>query len=128
MGAACGFASAICALVKISRERANVILSRLRENRDRILRSTGSGSIRVLLNHRTITHMDFSDLPLLGARSTAETATRARVLETVGSYTRAFFDKHLKGVRAPLLERQQMNDVVEAVQRFPPAQNQNIWR
>jgi hypothetical protein len=112
--------------MKISRERANEIVSRLRENRDRILRRTGGGTYRVLLNRGTTTHMDFSDLPLLGTGSAAETETRARVLETIGSYTRAFFDKYLKGIRVPLLEGQQTNDLVEAVQRFPPAQHQNI--
>jgi hypothetical protein len=42
-------------------------------------------------------------------------------LEVVRNYTRAFFDKYLRGMRAPLLDKKDTNPLVEAVQRFGPA-------
>jgi len=65
--------------------------------------------------------MDFSDLPVLGARDRAEAETRGRVLEVVRDYTRTFFDKYLRGMKTPLLDGKNTNPLVESVQRFAPA-------
>ncbi len=109
------------AAMKVTRQRADEILARLRAYQDTALRSTGKGSYRVLLQSKTTTHMDFSDLPVLGARDRAEAETRARVLGVVRSYTRAFFDKYLLGAAAPLLDGNVPSEFVESVQRFRPA-------
>jgi hypothetical protein len=50
---------------------------------------------------------------------------RARVLEVVRVYTRAFFDKYLSGMKTPLLDGKNTNPLVEAVQRFPRAKRSN---
>jgi hypothetical protein len=65
--------------------------------------------------------MDFSDLPVLGAHDRADAEARARILGVVRSYTRAFFDKYLRGTKAPLIDGQVTGEFVEAVQRFAPA-------
>jgi hypothetical protein len=67
------------------------------------------------------THMDFSDLPLLGARDTANEEKRAGVLAVVRSYTLAFFNQNLEGKKLSLLDRAAGSEFVEAVQRFEPA-------
>ncbi len=111
--------------MNVTRERANEIRSRLNEYKDRVLRSTGTGSYRVVLQRSKTTHMDFSDLPILGARDRDEAETRARVLEVVRNYTRAFFDKYLSGMTAPLLDGKNTNQLVETVERFGPAKRSN---
>lgn len=106
--------------MKVSRERLNEIVTRLRAHRELVLRRTGKGSDRVLLRRDATTHMDFSDLPLLGARNSSEAENRARVLGVIRGYTRAFFDKHLRGMRRTLLDRPGANDLVDAIERFEP--------
>jgi pimeloyl-ACP methyl ester carboxylesterase len=114
--------------MKIDRQRINVILTRLRDYKNRALRNTGKGSYRVVLQSDKTTHMDFSDLPYLGARARAEAETRARVLEAARDYTRAFFDRYVKGMKAPLLDGQVTSPVVETVEFFAPAKHSNPWR
>jgi len=65
--------------------------------------------------------MDFSDLPLLGARDRADAEEHAAILATVRSYTLAFFDKCLRGMKPELLDQAPTSEFVEAVQRFEPA-------
>ena len=86
------------------------------------------GSYRVVLQSATTTHMDFSDLPVLGARDPVEAEMRAHVLEVVRNYTRPLFDKHLRGMKATLLDRKATDQFVEAVQRFGPPKPSNKRR
>src|SRR5262249_12542356 len=58
---------------------------------------------------------------LLQAHDGVEAAAKARVLATVREYTRAFFDKQLKGLPAPLLDKKVTNEFVTAVDVFPRA-------
>jgi pimeloyl-ACP methyl ester carboxylesterase len=111
--------------MKVTRERAYEIMARLKAYKGRVLRSTGKGAYHVTLQSRTTTHMDFSDLPVLGARDGAEAKTRERVLEVVRDYTRTFFDHYLKGLRTPLLDGKSTNPLVENVQRLAPAKRSN---
>ena len=111
--------------MKVTRQQADDILARLNAYKDRVMRSTGMGSYRVVLPRTNTTHMDFSDLPLLGARDRGEVETRARFLQVVSSYVRAFFDKSLRGMQAPLLDGKVTDPFVEAVQQFPPASPSN---
>ena len=66
--------------------------------------------------------MSFSDLPVLEARERGAAEQHARVLNVIRDYTRAFFDKVLRGRRAPLLDGGEVGEFVEAVHRFEPAQ------
>ena len=107
--------------MKMTRNQAEELLERLKARQDATLRNTGKGSYLVVFESKTTTHADFGDLPLLQSRDRAEAATRARVLGAVRSYTREFFDKTLKGTKAPLLTIRVMSEFVEAVESFPPA-------
>ena len=107
--------------MKMTRNQAEQLLERLRARQDATLRNTGKGSYLVVFESNTTTHADFGDLPLLQSRERAEADTRTRVLAVVRSYTRAFFDKYLRGKKAPLLDGMVAGEFVEAVQRFEPA-------
>ena len=106
--------------MKVTRQELDAILARLHTYKDRVLKSSSKGSYRIVLQSGSTTHMDFSDLPLLGARERGEADLRTRFLEAAASYTRAFFDRNLRGIRSPLLEGKPANPLVEAVQRFAP--------
>jgi predicted dienelactone hydrolase len=107
--------------MKITRQQASDLVARLKANKDRVLRSTGMGSYHVVLQSATTTHTDFSDLSALGARDPAEAEMRAHVLAVVRNYTRAFFDKYLKGTKSGLLDEKMTDRFVEGVQRFAPS-------
>lgn len=111
--------------MKMTRARAMELIARLNADRDRALRSTGMGSYRVLLRRNVTTHMDFSDLQVLSAKNSIELDHRMRVLALVRSYTLTFFDKYLRGMKAPLLDRSTPDEVLESVQKFSPAKRQN---
>jgi hypothetical protein len=65
--------------------------------------------------------MSFSDLPVLQAKdSTADTRAR-QALVLLNRYTREFFDKTLRGMKAPLLDGPPLSEFVEQVQKYPPA-------
>ncbi len=107
--------------MKTTRARVEELRARLLRRRDLTLRSTGKGSLRVVLIREGTSHMDFSDLPLLGAGTREEWETKRRVLGVATAYTRAFFDRHLKGIRSPPLEGKNSDPLVEAVETFAPA-------
>ena len=109
------------AAMKLTRKQAEALLQRLKARQDATLRNTGKGSYRVVLENKTTSHADFGDLPLLQSRDRAEAETRTRVLGVVRSYTRAFFDKYVRGTKAPLLDGKVASEFVEAVQWFEPA-------
>lgn len=110
------------AAMNMTLERAESLLARFNAYHDLILRSTGKGSYCVLIKREGTSHDDFTDLPILGARDSAGEETRARVLAMVRSYTLAFFDKHVRGMSAPLLDsNNEKSEFVEAIQKFAPA-------
>jgi hypothetical protein len=111
--------------MKMTRVQAVKLIAQLNADRDRALRSTGTGSYRVLLRRSVTTHMDFSDLQVLSASDSIELKHRMRILALVNNYTLAFFDKYVRGVKAPLLDRSTPDDVLEAVERFSPARRPN---
>ena len=53
--------------MKMTRQRVGQIAARLDEYQETALRNTGKGSYGVRLRDDITTHMDFSDLALLGA-------------------------------------------------------------
>jgi len=75
----------------------------------------------VRLRSEKTSHMDFSDLPLVGAREPADAEKRPAILATMRSYTLAFFDKYLRGMKPALLDQPPTSEFVEAMQRFEPA-------
>jgi predicted dienelactone hydrolase len=113
--------------MKVTRSRANEFLSRLKAYEDRALRSTGT-TYHVILQRGATTHMDFSDLPGLAAGNVTEADMRARVMSIVRGYTRAFFDAHVRGAKAPLLNGKTNTQLVEAVERFGPGRRSNRHR
>jgi hypothetical protein len=110
------------AQMKMPRQRIEAIVKRLDADQEAALRNTGTGSYRVRLRSEKTSHMDFSDLPLLGAHDPSDAEKRAAILATVRSYTLAFFNQYLRGLNSELLnETAPANDFVDAVQRFEPA-------
>lgn len=107
--------------MKLTRERAVRLIATLNLQRDRTLQSTGAGSYRILLRRSATTHMDFSDLRVLSAENHMERNQRLQVLALVTSYTRAFFDRHVRGAKASLLDRAEPNEILESVERFRPS-------
>jgi hypothetical protein len=67
--------------------------------------------------------MDFSDLPVLGARDRVDAEKRAAILAVVRSYALAFFDKYLRGMKAELLDQAASGELVDSVQKFEPAKS-----
>jgi pimeloyl-ACP methyl ester carboxylesterase len=111
--------------LKMTRARAMELIARLNSDRDRTLRSTGMGSYRVLLRRDFTTHMDFTDLPVLSARTSSDQEDRMRVLSLVRRYTLAFFDTYVRGIKAPLLDHSTPDRVLESVEKFSPAVRPN---
>jgi hypothetical protein len=50
-------------------------------------------------------HYSFSDAPLLSAQNKEDFDAAARALQPLEAYTIAFFDKYLKHLDVPLLDR-----------------------
>lgn len=109
------------AKMKMPRERIEAIIKKLDADQEAALRNTGKGSYLVRLRSEKTSHMDFSDLPLLGARERADVEKRAAILATIRSYTLAFFDKYLRGMRPALLDQAPTSEFIETVQRVEPA-------
>ena len=63
-------------------------------------------SYEVTLDTPGIAHESFSDILLLEAGQTAETRQhRVLAMQLIRDYTRAFFDRHVRDLPAPLLDR-----------------------
>jgi hypothetical protein len=106
------------AAMKITRERATELLARLDRDHDAVLQAVRGGSYEVVLSKSNTTHMDFTDLPILGAETQVEADLHARVLSVVRKWTLAFFDQSLRATRSPLLDQAASSDLVESVRRF----------
>jgi hypothetical protein len=98
-------------------------MTRIDTYQETVLRSTGKGSYRVRLRNDITTHMDFSDLPVLGARDRVDAGRRAAILAVVRRYTLAFFDKYLRGMKPELLDEPATDEFVESLQKFAPAKS-----
>src|SRR5262252_7862422 len=108
------------ARMKITREQAEALLTRLDRDHDAALRLPG-GAYEVVLDRTKTTHMDFTDLPLLGAGTEEEADARAGVVATVRSLTLAFFEWSLRGKRPTLLQQPLVDTSIERIRRFGAA-------
>jgi predicted dienelactone hydrolase len=77
----------------------------LRPVRKEFCESVKAESYEVTLSAAGVVHESFSDLPLLaGGLSREERMGHERTAQTIRDYTRAFFDRHLRLLPAPLLD------------------------
>jgi dienelactone hydrolase len=82
----------------------------LRPVRKEFCESVKGGSYEVVLSIPGMVHESFSDMPLLeSGLSEVIRKDRQRAMETIRSYTRAFFDRHVRSVEAPLLDEPALN-------------------
>jgi hypothetical protein len=107
------------AAVKMTRAEAEAFVAALKSRKDAALSQTGKGSYLVQLDPNPTTHMSFSDLPVLSSGANAD--ERARILQTVRDYARAFFDTVLRGQNGGLLESRDRGEFLTEIQKFPAA-------
>ena len=107
------------ASMQMTRAELETLVAKLRDRQTRSIQQTGGG-YRVTVKAEGTTHGDFGDLALLQAADAATAAAKIRVLAAVRDYTRAFFDRTVRGELAPLLDTEPTGEVVSKVERFPP--------
>jgi hypothetical protein len=90
---------------------------------DDLLADMPGGAFRVNLKTPGANHMSFSDEPLIeAAGDSAKTANALLALRIIKGYSRAFFDKTLRGRTATLLDRPTGADsALVSVERFRPS-------
>jgi dienelactone hydrolase len=77
----------------------------LREVRKEFCQSVKGASYEVTISTPGIVHESFSDMPFLESGQDEKTRKdRQRAIVITRMYTRAFFDRHLRGLPAPLLD------------------------
>jgi predicted dienelactone hydrolase len=82
------------------------------------MQTVSGGSYEVGLDASKTSHADFSDLPVLGAKTGDDADARVKVVATIRALARAFFDQTLRGTRSPLLEGKSHNEIVQSIRRF----------
>ncbi|AXY76875.1 hypothetical protein D3H65_24050 [Paraflavitalea soli] len=100
----------------------NALVDSLRRGKRNALAATG-GAYHVLLRFDSSSHMSFSDLPLLQAKSELESAAASRVLQITCRYTREFFDKTLRGASSTLYDTNKRLNYIDLVEWYPKARN-----
>jgi hypothetical protein len=90
---------------KMTRAQFNEFVQGMQKGQDDMMRQLHGGSYRVTINRPVITHMGFSDLPLLQAAAGGKSiADSIEALRMINSATRAFFDRVLNENRQTLLD------------------------
>jgi predicted dienelactone hydrolase len=108
------------ASMKLTRGQYDALVQKYQKNQDDALARMPGGSYRVSVETPGFTHRSFMDLPLLKVCDDPAAAERnLRNLEIVIAYTRAFFDKTLKGIRPTMLDLP-TDDPDVRVDRFHP--------
>ena len=109
--------------MKLTRAEYNTIILQQQKNQNEVLASVRGGSYRVTLIDRPgISHRSFSDLTLMVVTGDAtKVADSLRNYQIIQSYTRAFFDKYLKGQKDSLLDQKSSLDPLVRIDRFSPA-------
>jgi len=85
---------------------------------DKRLQSCSGGAYQVWIETPGFRHNSFGDLNLLRADDAQETAKALKSLRVVEAYTRAFFDKYLKGASDTLLDRGPAKDSDVKIKRY----------
>jgi hypothetical protein len=93
--------------MKLTRAQFDSIIDRNQRGQVSALESVRGGAIRVTIDRpNVVTHHIFDELKLLRDRGNPTLLHEdAYYLQLVRSYTRAFFDKYVKGERGTLLDR-----------------------
>jgi dienelactone hydrolase len=105
------------AKMRITREQVTDLIARLTRDHDAALRLPGS-SYEVVLGRTKSAHMDFTDLPILGAKTSEEAVARTLVISTVRGFALAFFEEALRGKRSALLGARPSPPLVQSIRRF----------
>jgi hypothetical protein len=88
------------------------------------LRSGKRGSYKVELTAQGVTHLSFSDVPLLNADNAEALARATRHLDLIGQVTRSFLDKFLKGEERTLLDEAMPDHSEIRIRRFGPLERE----
>jgi predicted dienelactone hydrolase len=102
----------------LTRPGLQALILELDAGQDAAMESTGPGSYRVTLSMDGISHSSFSDLPVMQAADQPARQQARRHIETIRSYTLAFFDKSLRGATETVLDRRP-EDATIRVEPFP---------
>jgi len=106
--------------LEMTRAEGDSLLNALQFRPDTLLADMPGGAWRVTIRIRGMPHMGFSDEPLiLAARDSARTTQALETLRLTAEYTRAFFDKVLRGKGDTPLDQRIPADLV-TVEHFAP--------
>jgi predicted dienelactone hydrolase len=116
-------------VMQMTRAENDSLLNDIESGPVRLLSDMPGGAYRVSIVTRGVTHIAFSDEPLLQAGDdSAKRADALRALGIVQTYTRAFFDRTLRDMPAPVLDRRVSSDSSITIERFPPSANKTPRR
>jgi hypothetical protein len=111
------------ASMEMTRFEADSLFRAIRAGQDDLLSDMPAGAYRITLKTPGITHMSFSDEPLIEAGGdSAKTANGLLSLRMIEIYSRAFFDRTLLGRTTTALDRPTGADSASVtVVRFSPS-------
>jgi len=104
---------------KLTREESDKLVAQFNKNQEEALTAMPGGSYRVAVVAPSLNHRSFIDAALLKAQDDPKAVTEnVRNLKIVRTYTRAFFDKHLKDMKNTPLDETTIRDEGVSVERF----------
>jgi hypothetical protein len=106
------------AKMRVTRQKAEGLLRTLASDHVAALQNTGRGGYDIVLTNKNTSHMDFSDLSVLGAHDATELQAKKAFLSVVEAYTRAFFDEKLSGIPEPLIDSAAASGLVLSAERY----------
>ncbi len=111
------------ASMEMTRAEADSLFHAIATGQDDLLSDMSSGAYRVTLKLPGVSHMSYSDEPLIeAAQDSGKTAVARLALTIIEKYTRAFFDKTLLGRNETVLDRATPADAAfVVVERLAPA-------
>jgi predicted dienelactone hydrolase len=116
-------------VLEMTRAENDSLLNSLQFRPDTLLADMPGGAWRVTVRVPGMTHMGFSDEPLIiAAGDSAKTRAALAALRLTNIHTRAFFDKVLRGVVTPLDKGEAVDASVVTVERFAPRRSPAISR
>jgi hypothetical protein len=104
---------------KMTREEYMKVFEGYDKNQEESLASMPGGSYRVAIETPRFTHRSFIDAALFKPDNDAAAMTQhLKNLQLIRAYTRAFFDKHLKGMRRTLLDEATVREPDVLINRY----------